>query len=125
MKKSFLFFVFMLIAFVGWSQHPQLALVQAFDGRFNNLEGVKISEIQQKNNYYLSIKVNDNLNVINQLKIWCEETRKEATSIWTTIENGQQKMILNIEPGNINIGITTWNNENRIKLWIQSNEPIK
>lgn len=123
-------FTFLIVMGFTWlccmAQNPSLPLFQAFDGRYNNEEGVKITEIIQpsSNNYYYSIAVKDNSQIINQLIDWFEETEKYANSINKTINSGKYNIILFIPESDINIGIEYPADKNKVSIYMQSNKPF-
>ena len=124
MKKLVILLFILVSGFSSFAKGPTVPLCQAFDGRYNNSDGVKIFESRQKNNYYYSIDVSDNQEIINQLKAWAEETEKLANSVSTSISNGKYNTVLIIPDSEINIGIIYSDDKDRIKIFLQSPHPF-
>ena len=124
MKKLVILLFILVSGFSSFAKGPTVPLCQAFDGRYNNSDGVKIFESRQKNNYYYSIDVSDNQEIINQLKAWAEETEKLADSVSTSISNGKYNTVLIIPDSEINIGIIYSDDKDRIKIFLQSPHPF-
>lgn len=128
MKKILLLFSFLTIWTVAMAEVRNIPLLQAFDGRYNDLKDTKISLIEQPNNYYYSIKVENNPEVISQILKWEEETEKEASNKVTTIKDGVRRIVLNIYGHGddiINIGIRYPADQEYVRMFIQSSEPLK
>lgn len=103
---------------------PALPLLKAFDGRFNNEKGVTIREISQPQNYYYSIDVEENPEVVKDIIEWSEETQKFANSLSKSINNGNYSIILFIREGNISVGIKYPGEKTKIKVFLQSSQPF-
>lgn len=125
MKKVILLFTLLTAFISAFAQNPAIPLAQAFDGRYNNSKGVKIYESRQENNYYYSIKVNDNPEIIDQLLKWTKETESLANSVSTSINSGDYNIILTITGEQvINIGIRYPSDHSTISIFLQSNHPF-
>ena len=124
MKKFYLFIFLFFASLSAFAESPELPIYQAFDGRFNNSEGVRITEICQPSNYYYSIKVEDNQPVIDQLMEWIKETEKFSNSTSKSINSGKNSMVFYIPEGGINIGVRYPADQKTINIFLQSNDPF-
>ena len=124
MKKFYLFIFLFFASLSAFAESPELPIYQAFDGRFNNSEGVRITEISQPSNYYYSIKVEDNQSVIDQLMEWIKETEKFSNSTSKSINSGKYSMVFYIPEGGINIGVRYPADQKTINIFLQSNDPF-
>ena len=124
MKRTLLAFLFSIFYLTIYANSPQLPLLQAFDGRYNQNKDVSLYEIKQPGNFYYSIEVKDNPEITAQLNLWIKETEKNASSIYHSSENGKDVDIIFIEEGDISIGIRRWNANSSISIFIHSSDPI-
>lgn len=128
MKKLLLLFSFLTVWVVGMAQTKPIPLTNAFDGRYNDLKGVSISLIEQPGNYYYSIDVKDNPEIVAQILKWTDETEKEASNKVTNIKDGKRVIVLNFYEdgeGLINVGVSYPVDKDSIRMFMQSNKPIK
>ena len=124
MKKIILIFT-LLMTFVGASaQTSTLPLFQAFDGRYNDKKGVTIYEVKQPGNYYYSIDVKDNPDIIRQLEIWTEETEKLSNGMNKTISEGNIWEVFFIPENKINVGVRFPTDKSKYNVYLQSSEPF-
>ena len=124
MKKYLLAFSFLCVSFIISAASPSLPLLQAFDGRYIDKEGVVIRETRHPNNYYYSIDVKNNQAVIKQLMDLTDETEKTADIVTKTMSKDKRQIILNLKENNINVGIDYNTAETHIKIYIQSSKPL-
>lgn len=125
--KSLLTFLLLSIGFISASaKEPVIALSQAFDGRYNDKEGVSISISRSPGNYYYSIKTGENMEVSRQLKEWVAQDIKKATSTVENIHDGKRSLIISIQLDNtVNIGVKYFkDDEAPASVWLQSAEPL-
>lgn len=122
--KKFILFCLLGLSMLGLSaQNPDIPLLQAFDGRYNNEHGVKITEVTQPSNYYYGIDVKDNPSVIAQLKEWFDQTSKKAVNVNKNISEGKIMIVLNfIGDKPINVGAHYPQDLSAIKIFLQSNQ---
>lgn len=126
MKKLLLLFSFLAIWTSAMAQGQSIPLLQAFDGRYNELKDTKIILVDQPGNYYYSIEVENNPEVISQILKWAEETEKEATNKVTSIKDGMRKIVLNIYGDNlINIGLSYPVDKSSLRMFLQSSSPLR
>ena len=123
--QRFIFLFAVLLSFLsGFAKTPAVPLCQAFDGRYNNVEGVKIYEVRQENNYYYSIDVKNNPEIVEQLQSWAKESEQSANSVSTSISNGRYNVILYIPDLQLNVGINYPSDNSSIKVFLQSSSPF-
>lgn len=102
-----------------------LALMQAFDGRYNDSDGVSLMLVEQPNNYYYNISVKNNASVADQIFKWFTEAKAKSPSVSTSISNGKEDIILNCSE-HVNIGLTIDKKKaGSIELWVHSPNPLK
>lgn len=126
MKKLVLIVIFAMQTFLLFAQNPSLPLFQAFDGRYNNEQGVTISEISQSNNYYYSIKVRDNQEIVDQLLYWAKDSEKFSHSISRSISNGKYNIVFQVpyEDTEINVGLRYPDDKKKIDIFMQADRPF-
>lgn len=108
-----------------FAANVDLPLFQAFDGRYNNNKGVEITEIIQPQNYFYSIKVKENPEIVAQLIELVKETGKySGGGVTRTISEGKTSEIYYISNGSITIGVTYSADNSAISIFMQSNHPF-
>lgn len=122
MKKIIFIASFLIQTLLIAAQQPVLTIYQAFDGRFNNEEGVTISEIIQPGNYYYSIRAQDNQQIIDQLLEWAESGESLSNSITKNIKNGKYSIVYQVpmEEAEINVGIRYPYDKSKVHIFLQS-----
>lgn len=124
MKQLTITLLMLLASMAAFAKSEIAPLLQAFDGRYNNSKGVEITMVEQSNNYYNSIEVKNNPAVAQQIVKWFNEVRAKAHSVSTSISDGEQDIILNLE-NHVNVGLTTNSDKGKLDLWIHSPQPLK
>lgn len=124
MKRILLIIVLLTGSMVALAKSPKIPLCQAFDGRYNNSKGVKIYEVKQTGNYYYSITVKDDPEIISQLQKWVKETENLANSISTSISDGNYNIILFLPDSQLNVGISYPGDNSKINIFLQSSYPF-
>lgn len=112
-----------IVALSGYAATPLQGLLQAFDGRYNNTQGVTTRENTQPGNYYYSVEAENNPAVAGQLLKWFEEIEKNSDNKTKTVSNGETRIILNL-PQSITVGATYTSELKKMRIFIQSNSPL-
>lgn len=110
-------------ALAGFAAKTNLAILNAFDGRYNDVNGVETRIVEQPGNYYLSIEVTDNPEIVKQVAMWCEQAYQQASSTTTITGDGEKKIILIVGDGT-NMGITYPTDKSSIRVWLQSTNQL-
>ena len=93
-----------------------LAVYELFGDKYKRVKGCTLTVIDDKSNNYRSLRVDDNAEVVNEIKRLINIDKKKATNITETYTADSDKIFMNF--GGISVGFDDYINRNGCNIFI-------
>lgn len=127
MKRKIIFFIMLACTTFVFAAPPQIPVLKAFDGRYNNEKNVTIIESIKPSQYYYSIEVQKKPEIIKEIVQLFEESEKNAESTNKRIQGGYESTttyVLSSGDTKITMGCTVYLDNALLRVYVNSNVPL-
>lgn len=111
-----------LTGICGMATPPNLAVEKIFERKELRTEGHKFMMSKSKDNYFRSVKADNDKELLEEVKKAIEQDKKKAFNLVESFNGSKNNVILNIQNNEytINVGFN-WTEDGSVNLFIQSN----